>query len=70
MAITQTLPINLPYHLTYIQSRGRGYYFSSLRIDIVKWLKKENINFNYSNIFTSIYFENEEDKVRFILKWV
>lgn len=75
MVVTaHTSPINLPCHLTYIQekndSRGHVYYLSSLDIDVVKWLEKENIDFNYSNIFTSIYFKNEEDKVRFILKWV
>ncbi len=55
-------PINLPHQLTF------GH--TPLRHDIAKWLEEEHIVFNYSDIFSSIHFEKEEDKVKFILRWL
>lgn len=67
-------PINLPFRLTYAwpeqDSRGRIYTITLLRNDITKWLEKENIKYNYSDTFSSIWFETEEEKVRFILQWI
>ncbi len=77
MGIAQTspgAPLNLPFPLTYVQpkadSRGGRYYIKQLRSDIVTWLENENIKYNYSGIFSSLWFESEEDKVRFILQWM
>ena len=65
--------LKVPHHLQPPPARdshGGLYYITLLRKDIKEWLRKENINFSYSTIYSILWFENEEDKVRFILKWI
>lgn len=41
-----------------------------LKPEVVSWFQNSEIDFQYSVYFGIIYFISEEDKVKFILKWL
>lgn len=41
-----------------------------LQLSIIDWCKESDIKTMHSKFFGVIYFNKEEDKVKFILKWL